>query len=248
MSQVIFYPCVCTYIASGAVQDANYGTSNRVRVGTVSKGDVNQNARTLIHIDLSVLGAITVQSTSKLELYDTGGGTGSPGQVFNIYRVVRTNWIEEGVTWNKYDGTNAWTTAGCSHDGNDYSSTTPAVSTHTLPNPYSPPYWASWTGAAFAGMVQDAIDNRSSQFHVIVRWAGEESAEMYVEYESDDATSTMRPKLTIDYTGGNVPNIASLDGKLHDSDLRTPAWWTCVKTVAGEPHADVKKLAGVSKV
>lgn len=49
-------------------------------------------------------------------LYSTGeirsGGTHS------VHQLTRTNWTQAGCTWNKYDGTNNWTTAG-----GDYSAT-----------------------------------------------------------------------------------------------------------------------------
>jgi len=55
---------------------------------------------------------------SKVTLYMYSAGELRSGGTHSVHQLTRTNWTQAGVTWNKYDGTNNWTTAG-----GDYGST-----------------------------------------------------------------------------------------------------------------------------
>lgn len=239
MSQVILYPCVTTYM-NEAVPDGNYGIVNRFRIGSAAKS--GGEYRVLLRIDLSLIGAATIADTSKLELYDTGMGNDAGGISYPMYLVLQTAWTEEGGTWNKYDGVNTWHTGGCSTDDVDYEATDWVVNSVSLGGAG----WQEWIGIApgtlFNELLQEIIDNRGGVADVTIRTNSVANA-TYSDYESDEGTNNLWPKLTIDYTGGNVPNIATVSSFYPPK----PVSWTCVKTIAGQPAADVKVLAGVSE-
>lgn len=89
----------------------NYGTATTVRLyGSVSH-------RGLIKFDLSSIptGAAVLSATLSLNF-----STVDVAGTINAYRVYRA-WTEAGATWNKYDGTNNWGTAGCDNTTSDRS-------------------------------------------------------------------------------------------------------------------------------
>jgi hypothetical protein len=245
MSQVILYPCVVTWM-SESVPDGNLGTSNRMNIGAGGKTEAAM--RTLLRIDLQLIGAATIADTSKLELYDTGGGTDTGGQNYYAYTVLQTAWTEEGATWNTYDGVNAWDAVGCSTNGVDYDSGFQVYSVSL-----GGVGWQTWdqtpdaSGRDLNDILQEAIDNHGGVLDILIRW-DVEVADNYSHYDSEEslAGTDTRPKLTIDYSGGDVPNIAGISS-LHHVKHAPRIHWTCVKSIAGQPVADVKKLAGVSE-
>lgn len=245
MSQVILYPCIVTWINQG-VPAANYGDSNRMNIGAGGKETTGHRA--LLRIDLQLIGAATITNTSKLELYDTGGGTDTGNQNYYAYTVLQTAWTEGGATWNTYDGVNAWDAAGCSTNGVDYDSNFQAYSLSL--GGFG---WQTWEQSPDASdnylsyILQEAIDSHGGMLDMIIGW-NLENADNYSHYESDNTlAANVAPKLTIDYTGGDEPGIAAIAGGYHVVIPGVSAYWTCVKSIAGEPVAHVKSLAGVSQ-
>ena len=239
MSQVVLYPCIATWI-SEAVPGGNYGTSNRMNIG--AGGKTEGAMRTLLRIDLQLIGAATIADTSKLELYDTGGGTDAGNMSYYAYNILQTGWTEEGATWTTYDGVNSWDGAGCSTIGTDYEITFQPFSFSL-----GAAGWQEWTGATFQSLLQEAIDNHGGVLDILMKW-DLENADNYSHYEAEKAGAASRqPKLTIDYADGDVPGIASIAGGYHQATPGLSAYWTCVKTIAGEPVAHIKSLAGVSQ-
>lgn len=110
----------------------NYGTSTTLDAGEWYGGISNRRA--LIKFDLSSYTGRLV-TKAKLRLYDTGDDyTNTGSSLINLFR-VRRNWTSAGVTWNKYDGTNDWTSAGASDTNNDIFSDADLTGLYTLPNP-----------------------------------------------------------------------------------------------------------------
>ena len=88
--------------------DDNHGSDTYFRVHRRNTGP-DSRSRSLIHFTLSS-GSGTI---SAIKLYLNAetiyaGGVSDAG----LYQLTQTGWTEAGVTWNKYDGTNNWASAG----------------------------------------------------------------------------------------------------------------------------------------
>lgn len=114
-------------------------------------------------------------------------------RVFSLYRVIRA-WVEATVTWNKYDGTNPWQTAGAA-GANDRESA--AFATVSLPaNPVAgtvvditldPVKVQEWVSGAFTN-------------NGFIMQAATEDHDRHVFWSSDYAVdTTLCPKLTVLY-------------------------------------------------
>ncbi len=96
--------------------DTNYGDGTDLNV---RKTQANQILRTLLRFTLpngsGKITKVAVWLKSKTDLSDNSS--------MNIYPMIQTGWTEVGATWNKYDETNNWATAGMGA-GTDYTDTT----------------------------------------------------------------------------------------------------------------------------
>ncbi len=103
--------------------DSNYGTSEELRLTSASR-------RSLLKPDLSSIPAGATINSANLTLtwIRVAAASGNLG----VYRILAKPWTEAGATWNKYDGSNAWATAGCLGEGTDYTTTGYAYTAFTL--------------------------------------------------------------------------------------------------------------------
>lgn len=99
---------------------SNYGTSAIVSIGNI----LGLVCRQLIKFDLSSLPSAAVISSTTLSLYATDDFS-SNTRTYRVFRLKRA-WVEgtrdnvvdspaTGATWNRYDTTNNWSTAGGFH-------------------------------------------------------------------------------------------------------------------------------------
>jgi hypothetical protein len=74
----------------------------------------------LVGFDFSSLVAMGITSVSSaiLRLY-IGADFATATSTLSVYRMIRTGVTETGCTWNTYNGTNAWGTAGCNNTTTD---------------------------------------------------------------------------------------------------------------------------------
>jgi len=96
-----------TYIYKGQ-SSTNYGSDTELNIRALSG---NYVYRTLIHFTLaSEPGGGPWQITDvKLYLWNDD----AYGDIdISVHELTQTGWTESGVTWNKYDGTNDWISAG----------------------------------------------------------------------------------------------------------------------------------------
>ena len=109
--------------ADTRIFDADWGRDNNDGAG----GDIGiyqSRDRSLLRFDFSQLPAGSSITSSNLNLTVTGNYGGNPNaEAMNAYRLTQA-WTEGGVTWNKYDGTTAWATAGGDYDGTVRASST----------------------------------------------------------------------------------------------------------------------------
>lgn len=204
MSQVIIQPDESasddTYIASNA-NTTNYGSSGILAFGNYGSG---LNWRTLFKPSLALIpnGAKILSVT--LYLYQNtsnhASGTGY------IYRMIRS-WGEMTATWNTYDGTHSWGTAGADNTSSDRESS--AISTF------------SYTGSTTDGeqicaasidpaKFQDWITGTIPYYGMLIR-TSEAAYDLNTPYSSGATTASYRPKLVIEYTrpSGGVCSLSS---------------------------------------
>jgi hypothetical protein len=141
----------------GVDKDKNFGATTSLQLGVRYLGaDKATLDRPIANFDVSGIDPANVVS-ARLEQYVTAPVGGAWGA--KVFRCTRpAQWTEAGVTWNKYDGTNNWTT-----EGGDYDTATPAPVAFTAP---------TTTGLfllhGMKDMVVDAIDNRAGVLSVIL--------------------------------------------------------------------------------
>ncbi|NTW31740.1 MAG: DNRLRE domain-containing protein [Bacteroidetes bacterium] len=112
-----FYPNADSYIQSSSGQNNNNGSETTIHLQSYAPAN-GWTGRPIMKFTLPS-GTGTISGVT-LNIYSLPGGyiCGASGGVLNVHQITQTGWTEAGVTWNKYDGTNSWTTAG-----GDYSST-----------------------------------------------------------------------------------------------------------------------------
>lgn len=98
--------------------DNNYGTNESLNLYNYATWQIQ---RILLNFTLPSLSGVISDVKLYTYCYDVGSAQNT-SKYIDIHQCLR-NWTEAGATWNKYDGTNYWTTAGCGSAGNDYNST-----------------------------------------------------------------------------------------------------------------------------
>ena len=110
-------------VADSRIFNADWGQNTNDGNG----GDIGvyqARDRSLLRFDLSALPTGSTLSAASLTLTVSGTFGGNPGgESMNVHRLTQS-WTEGGVTWNRYDGTNTWASAG-----GDYDATVRATST-----------------------------------------------------------------------------------------------------------------------
>jgi len=167
----------------------NFGSSEYLNVQAEDK----KRMHTLIFFDLSVLREKIKIKEAYLELYLSGGS----GNSFNVsvYPISR-GWLESRVSWDSYDGIQAWSTKG-----GDY-----------LPNLYSKilvdntPEVKRWNVTSF---IQDVIDKKIDNFGLILvpsNIIGKNNYKSFISSNSRYAEE-LKPSLIIDYLTDITPPV-----------------------------------------
>lgn len=198
---------------------SNYPTYNAGAVTDFNVGNWGAYIfRSLIYFDLSSIpsDAHIVSATLSLWLAEAGNRYAANNRTIQLYRVKR-EWIEgtriaawsdepaTGCTWNRYDLTNTWTTAGCDDTTNDREAT--SIGSHAMltTDAANSQHDFALSVAAVQEWVRGAVDNNG-----LIAIADTETDDAYSFCSSDHATAAYRPKLVVDYT---LP-VASSGGML----------------------------------
>lgn len=173
---------------------SNYGTHVEINAHNNSVPSDVENFLIRFTGLSNITGPVVVSSCT-LELYLTLNFLSA--QNADLFRQLRT-WTESGATWNTYDGTNNWATAGGTGSGDIAAS----ASATTLINA-TVGYYA-FSSAQLASDVQNIINGVASNNG----WLGTPNgANLGAVFASSDGTDGQRPKLTFTYTasgGGTV--------------------------------------------
>lgn len=151
----------------------NYGTAT-----TMVAGKQTSNARrSIVRFDLSSIPISSYIDLANLSVYaDTAL---SPPSTIGVYRVQQSparDWTEAGVTWNRYDGTNSWTTAG----GDFNSTATSSISISTTLKYYN------WT---VTYDVKNFVQTPSTNFGWVLKSSTEPNGKT-ITFRSRDYTGT----------------------------------------------------------
>lgn len=196
----------CTYIySSGAT--TNYGSATTAYVGNAS---TTSYARALIRAsDLSAIPSGATVTSASIRCYNYGEGAGSPSDyITRAYRVLR-NWGEGTVTWNTYDGSNSWSTAGCASEGNDRSATVSGSGDWSATSGWLADVTGSQLATDITQMRAGTLDNYG---WILVSSGMEGTADSYQRIDSDDSTTASeRPYLYVEWTtsSGTTSTAAS---------------------------------------
>lgn len=126
---------------------------------------------------------------SKIDLYMYQTNNYSGSATLEVHEVTQTAWTEAGSTWNKYDGTNNWATAG-----GDFSA--------TVVNTFGPPGVGSWVNVnLYGGGATNPISAAfNTNYHFLFKLANEATNNV-LAYASKEEGSHI-PYLEITYTAG----------------------------------------------
>lgn len=185
MTQLIIQPSNADSYIEKNSPNSNYGTETTLIIrrggGLLSRGTLGFNFSSLPG------GTEVTEALLKVYYYSTVWDNPA-GLNIDMCRVTQTGWTEAGVTWNKYDGSNNWGTAG-----GDFTATNKA--TTTVPGSYG---WMTWD---VTDIVKYAQQNTNEIAHFLMKLASESSGTYWMYFRSNNYTGdlTQRPKLNITF-------------------------------------------------
>jgi regulation of enolase protein 1 (concanavalin A-like superfamily) len=147
--------------------------------------EASKSFRILMQFDLSAIPSDAVVANATLLLYEVSGGKGNP-VTFDVHPLT-TAWSEPDATWNKYDMTNFWTTAGGDYDGYSYAR-------GTVDNT------VGWKSANITRLVEQWVRGTTANLGFIMVPVPAGGDALKVFQSSDSASNTgYSPKLVVDY-------------------------------------------------
>ena len=187
----------CYIVASEADANKNSGS---LSIKWHDAGGYNR--RSALRFDLSAIPDGSTINSVALKIC-TSSDNGE--QTLYCHKLLQTGWTENGVTWNKYDGSNAWGSAGADQDGVDVDgtveTTTGALASDTFLAAEGIGTWIEFSGADMVTAVSAALAGDS--FEVLLTG----NADASQLFHSREGTNTLRPYLEINWdrvTGDNL--------------------------------------------
>lgn len=180
----------------------NFGTDALLYVGYFT---TEFRGHGLLKFDVSSIAASSTCDSATLYLY-TAEAQDNQDYTRNqvVYRMARA-WTEAGATWNTYDGSNNWGTAGASNTSTDREASTIASTSVTANRAIGVETQFSLSASA----VQDWWDGDYTNNGIQVRDSADDTDNCFSTYgSSDNGTTGYRPKLVVEYTeGGGCVNV-----------------------------------------
>ena len=152
-------------------------------------------ARAFIKFALTAIPAGSTINSATLSLF-IDSNLASNTRDLNVYRLLRA-WTETGVTWNKYDGTNDWGTAGASNTTTDRE----AANIGSVSVLSSPSADTEYQVTLTASKIQEMLSGGVFTNNGFLLQMSTESDDYHSFRSSEYAVDTTKiPKLVIDYT------------------------------------------------
>ena len=177
----------------GIAPTSNFGTVTNLFIGEKNT-EVGVVGRGLIKFDLSSIPADATINLATLD-FTVIADWSSNARTMRAYR-LKLNWTESGVTWNKYDGTNAWGTAGAT-GANDIDTTSMGSCAFTATESIGTVKQFIFDNAEFTKLINGTNTNYGWLFKMDT-----EADDAYDLASSGHATAAYRPKLVVVYNEG----------------------------------------------
>lgn len=160
--------------------------------------------RTLIQFDLGAMPeGVTIAWAALVLTVESAWHSNDAAGTFSAHRISRT-WVAATVTWNNYDGTNAWSTAGGDYEAGDIG-TMPVLTSETTGTKKR--IWLDPTA------VQEWLDGEYANNGLLLRSTNEAVFNSHRFYNAAASTSSQRPALIIGYEaeggGGEIVELAA---------------------------------------
>lgn len=168
----------------------NYGGDVNLYVG--ESNDTALKTRSLLKFNLSAIPSNATVTTAILNLYLVSEKSSNVTSI-TVHRLLK-NWTESNVTWNKYDGTNNWTTAGGFNAADCETANIGSVSLSATES-------AGWkTITLTAAEVKEWIDGTLDNYGMLLKTDAEANDRYLFHSSNYSSDPTLRPYLTITYT------------------------------------------------
>ncbi|GAB4406595.1 MAG: hypothetical protein Kow00123_19270 [Anaerolineales bacterium] len=181
-------------------KDTNYGneTTFSIRGGNYDYGRQDIWSA-LLRFDLSPLPTGASIGSARLEIYLTARSNAGSAY-FSPYQVLR-EWTESGATWNRATSSTFWGLAGCNSTEPPNPDRSAAATDMVQPPPSITNVWVSLD---VTDIVRNWAAAPSTNLGLLLRDAGGNSVG-YTFASSENANSSIRPKLVIEYWPSGGP-------------------------------------------
>lgn len=174
----------------------------------------DNRGKSLLYFDTSSIPAGSTIHAAKLSVY-VHYRSATNVLTVGAHQVLRAA-TPAAATYNKYDGSNFWYTAGAGHTTDRAAAESTALLNNTG-------VWVTWD---VTDMVQDWVDSAAANYGVVLETeAGVSLTTQYQARSEEFTTASSRPKLYVEYTTGPTPTptntplvLAVDDGNLISTD------------------------------
>ena len=153
-----------------------------------------ENQEALVRFDLSSIPSDATVSSATLEFYISSNNGNSGGNTIVINHILNRNWVESQATWNVYATGSNWATPGLG-SGTDHAASTDA----TASVGYAPVN--VWAAFSITSLVQNWVNGVIPNNGVLLHSG---NGPRVVANSSESTQTSLRPKLTITYTGNTT--------------------------------------------